>query len=230
MQIRKAYLFGRTLKPGGTPPMSPEIYFDNGVFNPACVPQGFNFSNNVSIYADDGSIENDLIYLGGYKTLADAGTIARIRFGTDSGYTESWALEDGVLRFTHAEKEQTPPYYWGNIGELLLLPVVGWNPAYRYVNVQYRLTGNDAYYGAGVTSWAYDDRLYYPDYGYDNCSYPVWGNNVTQLTEDSMESVDQNGHELDSIDLITLDSRPECYDASYTFEVIKIWGSSTPVN
>lgn len=230
MQIREAYLFGKTLTPGGTPPMSPEIYFENGVFNQACVPQGFNFSNNVSIYADDGNTESELIFFGGYKTLADAGTIARIRFGTDSGYTESWVLEDGVLRFTHTEKEQTPPYYWGQIGELLLLPVVGWNPAYRYVNVQYRLTGNDAYYGAGVISWAYDNRLYYPDYGYDNCSYPVWASNVTQLSEGSMESVDQSDHELDSIDLITLDSRPECYDASYTFEVIKIWGSSTPVN
>lgn len=230
MQIEKAYLFGRQLSAGGTPPMGPEIYFENGVFNPACVPAGFDFHNNVAIYDYDETGVDTLTFQGGYKSLADTGTIARVQKRCSQGHTETWVLEDGVLRFTHTEKEFRPPYDWGRSGEILLLPVVGWNPAYQYVNVQYRLTGNDTQYGAAVTSWAYNDRLYYPDYGYDSCNYPVWGNNVTQLSEGSMESVDQDGHELDSIDLITLDSVPECYDPSYTFEVIKIWGSSTPVN
>ena len=231
MQIEKAYLFARQISAGGAPPMGPEIYFENGVFNPACVPAGFDFHNNVEVYEEhDYYYENSLIFQGGYKALADAGKIARIQYKCSQGHTESWTLEDGVLRFTHTEKELVPPYDWGKDGEILLLPVVGWRPAYPYVNVQYRLYGNSANYGAGVYSWAYDNRLYYPDYGYDNCSDAIWAYDETELSEGSMQSVDQNGHELDSIDMITLDSKPDCYDPSYTFEVIKIWGSSTPVN
>ena len=228
INLHSAYIFGKKIS-AGTVPMGPEIYFENGIFNPTCVPAGFDFNNNVAIYDYDETYGGDtLTFYGGYKPLADAGTIARVQKKCSQGHTETWVLEDGVLRFTHTEKEYGEPYDFGKSGEKLLLPVVGWRPAYRYVNVRYRMLQNNSYYGAGICPWAYDDLLFYPDYGYDSCDPDqMWCTDVTDWTEHSGETRNEDGYLVDSIDLITLDSIPDCTDPSYTFEVIKIWGSNT---
>ena len=61
MNISSAYLFGRTLKPGGAPPLADNIYFENGQFNPLYVPQGFNFNTNQHSF--ETNIPSDLYYV-----------------------------------------------------------------------------------------------------------------------------------------------------------------------
>lgn len=210
-------------------PMDANIYFENGTFNPELVPTGFDFNNNTAIY--DYSDESNLISSGGYKTLADVGTIAILQKNAEYGQNEHQQLINDTLQFSHTYKEDQ---YYDNAGERLLLPVVNQNMANRYVNIQYKLTqnGEGNILGVCIVSYQLENGGCCgagSEY-YDSCNTSLEVNYPVALEEASIENINQNYHDFTSMNMITIEALAEYYEPNQTFEIIKIQGSETPVN
>ena len=153
MQIRKAYLFGRTLKPGGTPPMNPEIYFENGVFNPLYVPQGFDFNNNQHKVAGQDIYLPDYEFPSGY--LED-GSVIQLQIGEGQNPVANEVCEigeDGYLHIQHnPSAEQSSAYRDYNLG--ILLPITNITEilqTYRYIYFDFRFLSS--WTGSQVIGW-----------------------------------------------------------------------------
>ena len=221
MQIKKAYLFSRLISAGGTPPMPPNVYFENGVFNTSLVPTGFNFNSNVEVYDYDDDYDR-LIWDGDYHDDAVNGTIARIQKGNPTGNDSKWVLQDGVLRFQHAFNENY-------IGETLFLPVVGWTSPYEYTCIQFRLITEENLWGeVFFSTYSYDDWLIEQgQYCYDICHTSGGSGSDSGTRTIGIHSVNQDAIPFQSIDLIELFAVMDDYEKSFTIEVIKIWGSNT---
>ena len=155
MIMSSAYIFGRQISAGETPPPLPaNVYFENGVFNPLYIPDGFDFANKR--YTIDGTnYIIDSIYPRNSYDLStfdypagslDDGTVFDMAYYM-STYTsrENFELTETTLKDVHFR-----PYKYGtrNIDTCfnIVLPVKNFKEFYgaqdssRYVHIRFRFS------------------------------------------------------------------------------------------
>ena len=137
MIMSSAYIFGRQISAGGPQPMPEEVYFENGVFNPAHIPNGFNFSNNCLYIDEDEEYLSDLyndFLAGRWSEHFDDGTRFMIRSWDISYIThDDLVLENNMLKFAGSVS-------WGNSQWIYaVFPVIGMNNKYSTLKLRYRI-------------------------------------------------------------------------------------------
>lgn len=200
MQIRKAYLFGRTLKPGGTPPMSPEIYFENGRFNPIHIPEGFDFNNNrqvVVVNSDYNDFMNACTIAfenGEYASHYNDGTTFLIKTDNSDDETLLFDPVSGNIVFEYPTKRAAPSEETRVLYNSIVIPAVGFDANIDCVYVRLKTTSTAEPYGymnvysmmkVSATS-VYGDDFFTWGYSF---SYNQWGEMycMTGYTDSKMD-------------------------------------------
>lgn len=157
MQIEKAYLFARQITEGEVPqPMEPDVYFENGRFNPLYVPPNFNYKTHTIVIDEqqfDDSGYQDHVFNEG--ELEDGYTIIYTN-GDSNLYNpqEKFSIEDGVIKFRHSRPQITGQVIHGWHNAILFPLGDFWTLATGKKRIRYRAK-------LTVDDWSIDDKNSY---------------------------------------------------------------------
>lgn len=183
MQIEKAYLFGRQLSAGGTPPMQDNVFFENGRFNPIHLPQGFDFNNNRQVIVVSSDIDvferscTSAFEDGDYASHYNDGSTFLIKMDNSANETILLDPVSGCIVFEYPTKRMAPSWEERALYQSIVIPAVGFDSDVDYVYVRLKSTSTkmpDGYvimftmekmsptsvYGDDFYIWGHGDGFY----------------------------------------------------------------------
>lgn len=228
MQIEKAYLFARQITEGEVPqPMEPDVYFENGRFNPLYVPQGFNFNNNKHKIVDQYVYLPDYDFQQGY--LED-GSVIQMQIGDGENPSEDdvcFLGSDGYLHIYHnpaVESSEDQRNYQLH----LLLPIINISEisqSYNYILFEYRcLTGRSDTFEIDMMGFTKDTQTRFSSYYYDG--YTVADVPMEEWDINTACRTDEGEFVPDFLDFITDVYEPKNEPFDYDLQIRKIYFGS----
>lgn len=181
MIYSSAYIFGQQITAGGTPPLSDNVYFDDGRFNLNIIPDGFDFVNTIQRFpvGAAGQGETAIMQNGYFEQYVKTGTI----LASYGGGGKEFSLAQSAMEHIYDQGVYPSSYFWTSY----FLPVKKdmWNTGLKKVcaNIAISTVGKtDTDYMAFDMAGIYHDPDYDTDRGHIYM-FPRWVNIWQQYTE-----------------------------------------------